>query len=138
MGIVIALHLFGVIFWLGSLLMITRWLAMVPDEVGIAKERFIVASERMFRVGGNIGAASALGFGILLILMEPSVLRQGWLHAKLLLVVILLFYHARLYRRIVSLADAPASASRKEFMTMHAVVSLVLLAILLLVAIRPF
>lgn len=137
MGFVVALHLFGVIFWLGSLLMITRWLAMVPDEVGIAKERFIVASERLFKVGGNIGAATALATGILLVLLDPRVLTHGWMILKLLLVGILLLYHARLYRRIVTLADEPASASRKEFMTMHGVVSLVLLAILLLVALRP-
>jgi putative membrane protein len=136
-GFVVALHLFGVIFWLGSLLMITRWLAMVPDEVGIAKERFIVASERLFKVGGNIGAATALATGILLVLLDPRVLTHGWMILKLLLVGILLLYHARLYRRIVTLADEPASASRKEFMTMHGVVSLVLLAILLLVALRP-
>jgi len=137
-GLVVALHLFSVIFWLGSLLMITRWLAMVPDEVGIAKERFIVASERLFKVGGNIGAAAALATGILLVLLEPRVMTHGWMIMKLLLVGVLLLYHARLYRRIVALADEPASASRKEFMMMHGVVSLVLLAILLLVAMRPF
>ncbi len=68
---ILTLHLFGVVFWLGGLLAITRLLALVPDEVGVAKERFIVAVRRLF-IGCNIGAALAIAFGFLLIPFEPG------------------------------------------------------------------
>ena len=131
------LHLFGVIFWLGSLLVITSLLALVADEVGVAKERFIVAARGLF-LGCNIGAAVAIALGILLIPLEPEVLRQGWLHVKLLLVAILLVVHVRLYRRIAALENEPGSATGREFRMVHGISSLLLLAILLLAILRPF
>ncbi len=136
-GFIIALHLFGVIFWIGSLLLITRWLAMVPDEVGVAKERFIVAARRLY-LGCNIGAAIAIGFGIVLIILEPEVLTQLWMYAKLILVGAMLFFHYRCYRRTIFLEDNPGEATRGEFMMMHGIVSLLLLGILALALMKPF
>jgi len=137
-SVVIALHIFGVVFWLGSLLVIATLLGLVPEEVGVAKERFIVATRRLFDVGCNVGAAVAVGLGILLVLLEPEVLRHGWFHLKLLLVVIVLVLHVRLYRRIAALEDEPASATHREFTILHGVVSLLLLAILVLALAKPF
>src|SRR5260370_33570261 len=110
-GFILALHLCGAIFWIGGLLMIASLLARVPDEVGLPKERFLGAARGLFEVGTNIGAAVTIGFGIILIVMEPAVLRQGWLHAKLLLVAVLLFYHVRFYRRIMVLVNKPSHSS---------------------------
>jgi putative membrane protein len=131
-------HLFGVIFWIGSLLLITSLLAMVSDEVGVAKERFIMVASTLFFGGCNIGGAVAIVFGILLMVAEPDVLRHGWLHVKLVMVFILLLLHLRLHRRIVALSDNPSSVTRAEFRVIHGVVSLVLLAILALAVIKPF
>jgi protoporphyrinogen IX oxidase len=134
---ILTLHLFGVIFWLGSLLMITSLLALVPDEVGVAKERIIVAARHLM-LNAHTGAAVAIVFGLALIPFQPEVIRQGWLHLKLLLVLILLIVHFRLYRRIVALEDEPASATRGEFRMTHGIVSLLLLLILLLALLKPF
>jgi protoporphyrinogen IX oxidase len=131
-------HLFGVIFWIGSLLLIASLLAMVSDEVGVAKERFIMVASTLFFGGCNIGGAVAIIFGILLMVMEPDVIRQGWLHVKLGLVFILLLVHLRLHRRIVALSDNPSSVTRAEFRVIHGVVSVVLLAILAMAIIKPF
>src|SRR5260370_1076859 len=99
-GFILALHLFGLILWLGGLLMIASLLARVPDEVGLPKERFLGAARGLFEVGTNIGAALTIGLGAILIVMQPEVLRQGWLDAKLLLVAVLLFYYVRFFARI--------------------------------------
>ncbi|MGH7923148.1 MAG: CopD family protein [Candidatus Binatus sp.] len=137
-GFILALHIFGVIFWLGGLLMITSFLARVPEEVGLPKERFLGAARGLFESTVNLGAAISIALGILLILMNPSVLRHGWLHAKLLLVAILLFYHVRFYRRIVFLENNPSQSTRKEFRVIHGMVSALLIAILVLTVIKPF
>ena len=137
-GFILALHIFGAIFWLGGLLMIASLLARVPDEVGLPKERFLGAARGLFEVGTNIGAAVTIGLGIILIAMEPAVLRQGWLHAKLLLVAVLLFYHVRFYRRIIFLENHPSQSSRREYRVIHGMVSLLLIAILVLAVMRPF
>lgn len=136
--IVLSLHLFGAIFWIGGLLMLASLLGRVPEEVGLPKERLLGTIRRLFEVTVNLGAAITIGLGIILILMRPEVLRQGWLHAKLLLVAIILFYHVRFYRRIRFLEDHPSASTRREFAVVHGVVSLLVLAILLLAILKPF
>ena len=137
-GWLLVFHLFGVIFWIGSLLLITSLLAMVPDEVGLPKERFIMIASTLFYGGCNIGGAVTLLFGIALMVEDKGVLREGWLHVKLGLVFILLLVHLRLHRRIVALSDNPSSVTRSEFRTIHGVVSLLLLAILAMAILKPF
>src|SRR5271169_2312864 len=94
-GFVLALHIFGVIFWMGGLLMITSLLARVPEEVGLPKERFLGAARGLFESTVNLGAAISIILGIVLIMLDPLVLQHAWIDAKLLLVAILLFYHVR-------------------------------------------
>jgi protoporphyrinogen IX oxidase len=134
----IVFHLFGVIVWIGSLLIIASMLSLVTEEVGAARERLIVVSRRLFQVGCNIGALATVLFGILLILLEPGELDRGWLHAKLLVVLVLLYFHYRLYRRILRFEDDPASASSTEFKVLHGIISALLLIILWLAVLKPF
>ncbi len=137
-GFILALHIFGVIFWMGGLLMITSLLARVPEEVGLPKERVLGAARGLFESTVNLGAAITIVLGILLILLDPLVLRHGWLLAKLLLVAILLFYHVRFYRLIRFLEDNPSQTSRREFRVIHGMVSALLIAILVLTVMKPF
>jgi putative membrane protein len=135
---VLVFHVFGVVFWIGSLLVISSQMALVPDEVGVAKERIIVLARRLLAVGANVGAAVAIIFGILAILSEPGVLTEGWLHLKLLFVLFILTVHYRLYQRIRALEEAPLDATRREFSIIHGLVSALLLGTLLLVFLKPF
>jgi protoporphyrinogen IX oxidase len=135
---VLVFHLFGVIFWVGSLLVISSMMGLVPNEVGAARERMIVVARRLLHVSANVGAIVTIVFGIFLILLDPHVMLRGWMHAKLTLVLILLFVHFRFYRRVVALENDPGSATRREFSMIHGIVSLLLLLILVLVLLKPF
>jgi protoporphyrinogen IX oxidase len=135
---VLVFHLFGVILWIGSLLVISSMMALVPDEVGAARERMIVIARRLFHVSSNVGAIVAIVFGIFMVMLNPSVMSHGWMHAKLALVLVLLFFHVKLYRRVIVLENDPGSATRREFSIIHGIVSLILLLILVLVLVRPF
>ena len=134
---VIVFHLFGVIIWVGNLLVIASMLSLAAEEVGAARERLILIARRLFQIGCNIGALTTVFFGIVLILLDPSVLMLGWLHAKLVLVLVLLYFHYRLYRRILNLENDPSSASTREFKMIHGFVSALLLGILALAVLRP-
>jgi protoporphyrinogen IX oxidase len=135
---VLAFHLFGVIMWIGSLLVISSMMALVPGEVGAARERMIVIARRLFNVSSNAGAIIAVLFGIFMVLLNPNVMLHGWMHAKLALVLVLLFFHVKLYRRVIALENDPGGATRREFSMIHGIVSLLLLLILVLVLVRPF
>ena len=134
----IVFHLFGVVVWIGNLLVIASMLSLAAEEVGAGRERLIVIARRLFQIGCNIGALTTVFFGIVLILLDPSVLMLGWLHIKLLLVLVLLYFHYRLYRRILNLENDPSSASAREFKMLHGFVSALLLGILALAVLRPF
>lgn len=134
----IVFHLFGVIVWIGNLLVIASMLSLATEEVGAARERLIVVSRRLFQVGCNLGALATVFFGIILILLDPAVLMAGWLHTKLVLVLVLLYFHYRLYRRILNLKNDPSGASAREFKMIHGFVSALLLAILVLAVLKPF
>ncbi len=134
----IVFHLFGVVIWVGSLLMIASMLSLATEEVGAARERLIVVSRRLFQIGGNLGALATVLFGIILILLDPGVLMVGWLHLKLVLVLVLLYFHYRLYRAILNLEIDPSGASAREFKMIHGIVSALLLAILALAVLKPF
>ncbi len=135
---ILVFHVFGVVFWIGSLLLISRLMALVPDEIGVARERIIVLARRLLMVSANSGAAVTIIFGILAIVAEPGVLGRGWLHLKLLLVLLMLLVHFRIYQRIRALEEAPLEATRREFSIMHGLVSLLLLGTLVLVFLKPF
>ena len=134
----IVFHLFGVIIWIGNLLVIATMLSLSSEEVGAARERLIVVSRRLFQIGCNLGALATVFFGIILILLNPAVLMVGWLHTKLVLVLVLLYLHYRLYRRILNLENDPSGASAREFKMIHGIVSALLLAILALAVLKPF
>jgi len=134
----IVFHVFGVIFWVGSLLLISSLLGLAADEIGAAREAMIVAGRRLFRLSANVGALVTVIFGIGIIALQPAFLAHGWLHVKLLLVVAMLACHFWLYRRVAALENDPGSASPGAFAMIHGAVSLLLLAILLLVFFQPF
>jgi putative membrane protein len=131
-------HIFGVVFWFGGLLIVTSMMGHAVEEVGVAKERMILLARRLFMSACNAGLAITLLFGIFLLIGRPDLLRHGWLHVKLLLVVVLIAVHVYLGRRLGTLVGDPSAVSRREFMILHGVASLILLAILILVFLKPF
>lgn len=137
-GTVIALHLFGAIVWIGGLLALASILGRVGEEVGLPRERLLGAVRNSYKSAVNIGAAITIVLGVILILMQPEVLRQGWLHTKLLLIAIILYYQWRLYRRIRQLEENPSQSSGGEFRMAHGILSLLVLGILLLAILKPF
>jgi hypothetical protein len=76
--------------------------------------------------------------GFILVSLEPNYLREHWLHAKLLLVVILVALDLRLTLRARAFQAGNIELSRRECMVLHGAISFVFLAILILVLIKPF
>jgi putative membrane protein len=132
------LHVFGVVMWLGALLVISSLMRLATNEVGVARESLIGAARQLMRFSANIGALVAIIFGVAALLMEPVLLTFGWFHLKLLLVLILLGCHFRLYQRIGAIEKNPSTGTRGEFAMLHGIVSAALLFILALLFLRPF
>src|SRR3546814_3552505 len=67
-----------------------------------------------------------------------SYMNAGWLHAKLLLVIVLSGYHGWLKTRLRAFAEQRNDKSAKFYRVMNEVPSVLLLAIIIPVVVKPF
>ena len=76
--------------------------------------------------------------GAILIGQHPHYLLEHWLHAKLLLVLVLIVLDLRVYFRATAFLAGRVELSRRECMALHGAISLVFFGILVLVLLKPF
>ncbi len=132
-------HMIGLVFWVGSLLVVTHTLAIHTEEVSPdARAALSRLESKLLRGLAHPGAAIMVITGFILVGHDPSVLHQHWLHAKLFLVVILIALDLRVTFRAKGFQDGKFEMARGECMAYHGAIALVFTAILILVLIKPF
>ena len=134
--IIKALHLFFVIAWFAGLFYLPRIfvnLAMAGDMVELARLKLMAG--KLYRFMTPLGLiALALG----LVLWLGYGVSGGWLHAKLTLVAGLIVYHLMCRHFLqVFIADAN-TRSHTWFRVFNEIPVLSLLAVVLLVIVKPF
>src|SRR5713226_3245859 len=84
-------HILGFVFWMGGLLTATQVLASHTREPSPAVREALGRLETKLLKGvAHPGAAITLVAGIVIVWLQPFYLQEGWLHAKLTLVAILI------------------------------------------------
>ena len=132
-------HIIGLVFWLGSLLVVTQVLAIHAEESTEATRATLGRLEtKLLRGLAHPGAAIMIITGIILVSREPQVVHEHWLQAKLCLVAVLIVLDLRLTFRARKFGKGAIELSHRECMVYHGAISLVFLAILVLVMVRPF
>jgi len=133
-----ALHIFFVVAWFAGLFYLPRlfmYHVMTTDQPGI--ERFKVMERRLF-VMMTIGAVGAAIFGAAMVITVPAYLQFGWLHAKLTFVAALIAYHVWCYRLVVAFREDRNHHSTGWYRAFNEVPTVILLAIVVLVVVKPF
>jgi len=133
-----AWHVIFMVTWFAGLFYLPRlfvYHAATTDSAGI--ERFRVMERRLFAIM-TIGAAMTLTFGFWLLAAAPALLNAGWMRAKLALVLLLVAYHAWNWRLMREFAAGKNARSARWYRWFNEVPSLLLIAIVLLVIVRPF
>ncbi len=136
-----AFHLIAVVTWFAALFYLPRlfvYHAMADDAASI--ERFKVMERKLYRgiMTPSAVVATVLGLWLLYEYAWAAYSSMGWLHAKLALVGVLLFYHVwcgRLLR--VFQADAN-QRSHVFYRWFNEFPVLVLVGIVVLVIVKPF
>jgi protoporphyrinogen IX oxidase len=132
-----AFHIVFVVTWFAGLFYLPRlflYHAAATDTVSI--ERFQTMEKRLFGIM-TIGATLTLLFGISILSVVPGLLQAGWLHAKLTLVLALIAYHGYCYLLMRDLRNGRKRSST-WYRVFNEVPSVLLIAIVVLVVVKPF
>ncbi|MBM4219739.1 MAG: protoporphyrinogen oxidase HemJ [Gammaproteobacteria bacterium] len=133
-----AWHVIFMVTWFAGLFYLPRlfvYHAATTDSAGI--ERFRVMERRLFAIM-TIGAAMTILFGFWLLAVSPALLGVGWLRVKLVLVALLLAYHAWCWQLMREFAAGRNARSQRWYRWFNEVPSLLLIGIVLLAVVRPF
>ena len=136
-----ALHIIAVIAWMAGLLYLPR-LFVYHAGVKMGSDQaatFEVMERRLFRGIMVPALAMTYGFGILLLAI-PGIVdwRQRWIWAKLALVLLLTMFHFALaaWRHVFAAGRVPHSA--RFFRIINELPTLAMIAIVVLVVVKPF
>jgi putative membrane protein len=143
-----AFHIVGVVSWFAALLYLPRLFvyhaqiqsagapgAGIDDTLGNA--RFKLMERKLFMIM-TIGAVVAIGFGVSMLALAPDYLLMRWLHVKLALVLVLVGYHGACLALLQQFAADRNSHSERWFRLFNEVPALLLIAIVILVVVKPF
>ncbi len=148
-----AFHVVSVISWFAALLYLPRLFvyhsqiqgsqlqgAHIPgtaidDAAGNA--RFKVMERKLFRLM-TFAAILALGFGVAMLAVAPDYLQMRWLQLKLALVLVLVAYHGACFALLQQFAADRNARSERWYRVFNEVPALLLIAIVILVIVKPF
>ncbi|MFC3283884.1 protoporphyrinogen oxidase HemJ [Litchfieldella rifensis] len=137
-----ALHLVFVVTWFAALFYLPRlfvYHAMARDKDDQqAIDYFRVMERKLYRGIMLPSMIGVLVFGLWLLSMVPGFMSQGWLHAKLALVVLLIGYHHVCLAYMKKLAVGDCHKSHVFFRWFNEAPVIALLAIVILAVVKPF
>lgn len=136
-----ALHLIFMVTWFAGLFYLPRlyvYHSMSEDVIG--SERFKIMERKLFFGIMTPGAILTLMFGLWMLLtpIYAVYLKTGWLHAKLLLIVLLVGYHLWCGKLLLAFKHDRNHHSHVWFRWFNEVPVLFLIAIVLLATLKPF
>ena len=134
-----ALHVVAIISWMAALLYLPRLLVYHAEaETGSKQsETFKIMERRLLRFIGTPAMLVAWASGLWLA-FEAGAFREGWLHGKLLLVVLLSGVHG-FFSRCVKDFDADRNLrSQKFYRIINEVPTVLMIGAVILVVVKPF
>jgi putative membrane protein len=133
-----AFHIVFVVTWFAGLFYLPRLFVYHAETADAAMRAQLKIMERRLMMITHVGGALALVFGILTLSQVPGYLQQGWLHAKLALVVALVVYHAYCVRLKNAFAQDHVPHSPRWLRLFNEAPALLLIGIVILVVVKPF
>ncbi|MDR4308835.1 protoporphyrinogen oxidase HemJ [Chelatococcus sambhunathii] len=134
-----ALHVVAVISWMAAMLYLPRLFvyhaAATPGSE--TSETFKVMERRLLKAIMTPAMIVAWAAGLFLV-WKGGWMAAGWLHAKLALVLVLSGAHGYLASCVRAFAQDRNAKSQKFFRVLNEVPTLLMLAIVVLVIVKPF
>ncbi|MDA3967271.1 MULTISPECIES: protoporphyrinogen oxidase HemJ [Helicobacter] len=133
-------HIISMVSWMAMLFYLPRlfvYHAENKDNKGFC-DVVKIQEYKLFAFIGYPALIATIASGIGLIVLDPSIMKGGFMHAKITLVLILLAYHFSLYRYLLQFRDDKCNKSGKFFRNYNEVPTIILILITILIVLRPF
>jgi putative membrane protein len=131
-----AFHVIAMVTWFAGLFYLPRlfvYHAMATDSISI--ERFKVMERKLYWGIMTPGAALTIALGLWLM---GYGYKGGWFTAKLAVVLLVLIYHAYCGKLVVDFRENRNEHSHKWYRVFNEIPVLFLVAIVILVVVKPF
>lgn len=137
-----ALHIFFIISWFAGIFYLPRIFVNLAQETEtVATERMLLMARKLYRFMTML-MVPAVVFGLILLYIQyhgpDGFMIPAWMHAKLTLVVLVLGYHHACGRLLKKFENGANKRSHVWFRYFNEVPVLMLLAIVMLVVVKPF
>ncbi len=133
-------HIIAMVAWFGGLFYLPRLFVYhveaneQPEPASsILKNQYALMEKRLYGIIMNPGMMITIGMAVGMLFVEPSLLKEGWLHIKIALVSLLLAYHLYCKRLMKMLAEGTCQWTAKQLRAFNEFPTLLLAVIVLLV-----
>ncbi|MBF7053662.1 protoporphyrinogen oxidase HemJ [Halomonas sp. KAO] len=137
-----ALHLIAMVTWFAAMFYLPRlyvYHAKARDRgEQQAIDHFLVMERKLYRGIMTPSMIAVLLFGGIMLVLNPGWLTQGWIHAKLLLVALLVGYHHVCLIYLKQFAEARCRRGHVFFRWFNELPVIALLIIIFLAVLKPF
>ncbi|MGH1374984.1 MAG: protoporphyrinogen oxidase HemJ [Alphaproteobacteria bacterium] len=136
-----ALHLIAVMSWMAGMLYMPRlFVYHVDAEIGsVQSETFKVMERRLLRIIMNPAMIATWVFGCLMLYVNWEVFKtEGWMHAKLLFVILMTGVHHVYLKYFKAFRDDRNEKSTKYFRILNEVPTVLMIAIIIMAVVEPF
>ncbi len=134
-----AFHLIGVVVWFAGLFYLVRLFVyhaeanQEPEPAqSILKKQYELMELRLYNIITNPGMIVTVVMAIGLISTEPEILKSGWLHIKMAMVLLLIGYHHYCKKLMKQLAKGECKWTGQQFRVLNEAPTIFLVVIVLL------
>lgn len=135
-----AFHIMAVIAWFAGLFYIFRLFVYHLETDSEAVKRLMeTAEQKLLRIIMNPAMILAWLLGLSLIALQwPGIMQQGWLHIKLLFVILLTGYHMYAAKVRKQLLAGTCKLSGKQARLINEIPAVIMIVVVLMVELQPF
>lgn len=138
-----ALHIIFMVSWFAGLFYIVRLFiyhteaqGKSENEKSILSKQFKIMERKLWWIITTPAMILTVIFGVALLIIEPSWLKQGWMHLKLGFVVLLLIYHFICQKTMLQLAKSSSRWTSNQLRLWNELATLLLVIIVFLVVMK--
>lgn len=134
-----SLHIIAVIAWMAAMLYLPRLFVYHAEATDNAVKNTLTTMERRLqRFIMNPAMIAAWVFGVAMLAMNPGLMQSGWVHVKLLLVLLMSGLHGFFAASRRKFERGENKRSPKYWRMMNEAPTLLLIGIVILAVMKPF